>query len=58
MKIQFKLIFIYFVLNLINCQNIREHAAELRAVKGQVLKIKILFFKISGNLNKVFPYSL
>uniref|UniRef100_A0A914LKJ8 Secreted protein n=1 Tax=Meloidogyne incognita TaxID=6306 RepID=A0A914LKJ8_MELIC len=35
MKIQFKLIFIYFVLNLINCQNIREHAAELRAVKGQ-----------------------
>nr|CAD2135670.1 unnamed protein product [Meloidogyne enterolobii] len=35
MKIQLKLIFIYFVLNLINCQNIREHAAELRAVKGQ-----------------------
>ncbi|KAL7075533.1 hypothetical protein ACQ4LE_005018 [Meloidogyne hapla] len=37
MKIQFKsfFIFIYFILTFINCQNIREHAAELRAVKGQ-----------------------
>lgn len=48
MKIQLKSIFIYFILNLINCQNIREHAAELRAVKGQVLKMKILFFKVSS----------